>query len=80
MTTIVVETFDGTRVYIQEGDTLITENGETLTYTDLNTLIVDGSLTEYGLKGVSPVKSSDSGRRRSATKTSKCLQLLTATF
>lgn len=77
MTTIAVETFDGTRIYVQEGDSLVTEGGNTLTYTELNALIVDGTLAAYGLKGVSPIKSSG-GRRQ--TKTQSRLSLLAATF
>lgn len=77
MTTILVETLDGIRAYIQEGDTLVIENGHTLTYAELNALIVDGTLAAYGLKGASPIKSGG-GRRR--TKTQSRLPLLAATF
>lgn len=80
MITIVVETFDGARVYIQEGDTLVTDSGHTLTYTDLNALIVEGALAEYGLKVVSPVKSNDNGSRKSISKMSGHLPFLAATF
>lgn len=74
---IVVDTFDGVRFYISEGDKIIM--GDTLiTYNDIISWMSDRTLSLHGFKGAIPIKTS--GHSRSKPKIQTQLPLLAATF
>lgn len=74
---IVVETFDGVRIYFNEGDTIIMDD-TFITFNDIISWMSDGMLSLHGLRGATPIKSF--GRSRNKTKLQTQLPLLAATF
>lgn len=74
---IVVETFDGVRIYINEGDTIVMDD-TFITFNDIICWMADGTLSLHGLRGATPIKSF--GRSRNKTKLQTQLPLLVATF
>ena len=72
---IIIETLGGDRIYVSERDTVVIDD-EVFTCNDILSLMSNGTLSSYGLKGASPVKSE--GRTTKASHTR--LPLLAATF
>lgn len=77
MSTLVVEVPGGSRIYLNEGDSLVLEDNNVYTYHDIVFLILDGTLEQHGMRGV---KCSPPYDGRSKSKTRKHLPLLAATF
>lgn len=76
----VVETIDGVRIYINEGQTFILDDGARITYNDVLTWICDGTLKQHGLRGVTPHKSNSNNSTNPATHQLRRLSLLAATI